>query len=73
MTPRVAPLVLALFGLLPMAASANPATASKAYDAGVQAYGRQELPAAAIHLKNALQADSKMLAAHLMLGKVLSA
>lgn len=62
--------LLLLAPALPSAA--NPAAASKAYDAAQQAFAKEDLPAAAIHLRNALQADGKMLAAHLLLGRVLS-
>ncbi|WP_374661213.1 XrtA/PEP-CTERM system TPR-repeat protein PrsT [Inhella sp.] len=46
--------------------------ATKAYDEARKALERDELSAAAIHLKNALQADKSMLAAHLLLGRVLA-
>jgi len=51
---------------------ATPAAASKAYEEARKALEKQDLNAAAIHLKNALQADRQMLAAHLMLGRVLA-
>lgn len=63
--------VLLSLALLAASAQANPA-ANKAYDEARKALERDEPNAAAIHLKNALQADKSMLAAHLLLGKVLA-
>lgn len=60
-------------GALTWPASANPVAASRSYDEALKSFGKADHAAAAIHLKNALQADNKMLAAHLLLGKVLSA
>lgn len=45
--------------------------ASAYYEDALKRYDRNEIPAAVIQLKNAIQQDSKMLAAHLLLGKAL--
>jgi putative PEP-CTERM system TPR-repeat lipoprotein len=50
---------------------ATPEKASSYYEDALKRYEKNEMPAAVIQLKNALQQDSKMLAAHLLLGKAL--
>jgi len=50
---------------------ATPEKASSYYEDALKRYEKSEMPAAIIQLKNALQQDSKMLAAHLLLGKAL--
>lgn len=47
--------------------------ASRYYEDALSRYERKDLPGAIIQLKNAIQADQKMLAAHLLLGKALLA
>ena len=59
---------------LPIGAGALAAPAPKAarlYEDALLRYEKEDLPGAIIQLKNALQQDSKMLAAHLLLGKAL--
>jgi len=70
---RPAALALVLALALPPMASANPAASAKAYDAALRRYEQRDLPGAAVELKNALQADGKNLAAHLLFGRVLMA
>lgn len=50
---------------------ASPEKASGYYEDALKRYEKNELPAAVIQLKNAIQQDQKMLAAHLLLGKAL--
>jgi putative PEP-CTERM system TPR-repeat lipoprotein len=50
---------------------ASPEKASSYYEDALKRYEKNEMSAAVIQLKNALQQDSKMLAAHLLLGKAL--
>ncbi|WP_158288900.1 XrtA/PEP-CTERM system TPR-repeat protein PrsT [Rubrivivax albus] len=52
-------------------AGASPERAAQFYEDARSLYDKRDLPAAAIQLKNALQQDGNMLAAHLLLGKVL--
>ncbi len=56
---------------LPVSVLASPEKASSYYEDALKRYEKNEMPAAVIQLKNALQQDSKMLAAHLLLGKAL--
>ncbi|UCV17406.1 XrtA/PEP-CTERM system TPR-repeat protein PrsT [Ferribacterium limneticum] len=56
---------------LSASALATPEKASSYYEDALKRYEKNEMPAAVIQLKNALQQDSKMLAAHLLLGKAL--
>ena len=71
---RFAMRISAVF-LMGMAVSASvlatPEKASSYYEDALKRYEKNEMPAAVIQLKNALQQDSKMLAAHLLLGKAL--
>ncbi|MFZ2974520.1 MAG: XrtA/PEP-CTERM system TPR-repeat protein PrsT [Ferribacterium limneticum] len=50
---------------------ASPEKASSYYEDALKRYEKDEIPAAVIQLKNAIQQDQKMLAAHLLLGKAL--
>lgn len=50
---------------------ASPEKAAAYYEDALSRYEKNEMSAAVIQLKNALQQDSKMLAAHLLLGKAL--
>lgn len=52
-------------------AGATPEKAAKYYEDALRRYESDDMPAAVIQLKNALQQDTKMLAAHLLLGKAL--
>ncbi len=52
-------------------AGATPEKAAKYYEDALRRYESNEMSAAVIQLKNALQQDAKMLAAHLLLGKAL--
>ncbi|MBT9493542.1 MAG: PEP-CTERM system TPR-repeat protein PrsT [Paucibacter sp.] len=61
-----------LAGLLPLA-QATPEKAAKFYEDALQRYEKGDLDSATIQLKNTIQQDQKMLAAHLLLGKVLLA
>lgn len=56
---------------LSASALATPEKASSYYEDALKRYEKNEISAAVIQLKNALQQDSKMLAAHLLLGKAL--
>lgn len=53
------------------ASQAAPDKASQFYEDALQRFEKGDLAGAAVQLKNTLQADQKMLAAHLLLGKVL--
>ncbi len=52
-------------------APAADSKASRYYEDAQVRYERKDLPGAIIQLKNAIQADQKMLAAHVLLGKAL--
>ncbi|ATE61299.1 XrtA/PEP-CTERM system TPR-repeat protein PrsT [Thauera sinica] len=67
--PLLLPVAVAL-GLmsLPVAALADAAAASRYYEDGLARYQKQDVTGAIIQLKNALQQDRNMLAAHLLLG-----
>ena len=71
-TPRLAALTLACL-LAAGAVHAGTDAAAKAYDDALKAYEKQDLNAAALLLKNAIQEDNKLLAAHVLFGKVLMA
>ena len=60
-----------LVAALSLNAHGQPAKASQFYDEALKLYERNDLVATAVQLKNALQADQKLLAAHLLLGRVL--
>jgi len=76
-TPSLAPRLLRplVLGLLLLSGSPwSLAAADKAstyYEDGLRRFERGDLPGAIIQLKNSIQEDQKMLAAHLLLGKVL--
>ncbi|MBB4841813.1 putative PEP-CTERM system TPR-repeat lipoprotein [Paucibacter oligotrophus] len=66
------PLALAaLLCLGPSLAQASPEKAAKFYEDAQQRFEKGDLSGASIQLKNTIQEDNKMLAAHLLLGKVL--
>ena len=54
----------------PVAALAAPDKAAGFYEDALKKFEKNDFPGAAIQLKNAIQQDSRMLAAHLLLGKV---
>ncbi len=54
-----------------MPALASVAQASSYYEDALQRYEQKDLPGAIIQLRNALQADRSMLAAHVLMGKAL--
>jgi putative PEP-CTERM system TPR-repeat lipoprotein len=54
-----------------ISALAADSKASRFYEDALVRYERKDLPGAIIQLKNAIQADQKMLAAHVLLGRVL--
>lgn len=58
---------------LSSAVAAVDSKASRYYEDALSRYERKDLPGAIIQLKNAIQADQKMLAAHVLLGKALLA
>ncbi|GAA5178110.1 hypothetical protein GCM10025771_16740 [Niveibacterium umoris] len=65
-------MVLALSALLPgLAIAADTAKASRFYEDALARYERRDYTGAVIQLKNALQQDRKMLAAHVLLGRSL--
>jgi putative PEP-CTERM system TPR-repeat lipoprotein len=55
------------------AAQANDAKASRFYEDALTRYEKHDIPGTIIQLKNALQADRKMLPVHVLLGKALLA
>ncbi len=65
---RQAALVLAMTALAG-SVHADPAAASRYYEDGLSRYRQQDVPGAIIQLKNALQQDRNMLAAHLLLAR----
>ncbi len=52
-------------------AQATPEKAASFYEDGLARFEKNDLPGAIIQLKNAVQEDSRMVAAHLLLGKAL--
>lgn len=60
-----------LAAMVSLGAQAQPAKASQFYDEALKQYEKNELTATVLQLKNAIQADQKLLAAHLLLGRVL--
>lgn len=68
-TLRQAALAFAATALIG-SAHADPAAASRYYEDGLARYRQQDVPGAIIQLKNALQQDRNMLAAHLLLARV---
>ncbi|MGQ5523285.1 XrtA/PEP-CTERM system TPR-repeat protein PrsT [Chitinimonas sp. PSY-7] len=68
--PALKGLLVLLLGLaLPV--QADMAEAGRFFEDALKRYERGDLPGAIIQLKNSLQQDSKMLPAHLLLGKAL--
>ncbi|TAH43551.1 MAG: PEP-CTERM system TPR-repeat protein PrsT [Betaproteobacteria bacterium] len=68
--PSLSSIAVALALLAPLQpAWADPAAASRYYEDGLARYQKQDIAGAIIQLKNALQKDRNMLAAHLLLGK----
>ncbi|MEL4178074.1 XrtA/PEP-CTERM system TPR-repeat protein PrsT [Roseateles sp. PN1] len=66
------PLLLGmLLGASLGAAQASPEKAAKFYEDALQRFEKGDLSGASIQLKNTIQEDKQMLAAHLLLGKVL--
>jgi putative PEP-CTERM system TPR-repeat lipoprotein len=63
-------LIASLCALSPIA-WATPEKAAKFYEDALQRFEKGDLDGATIQLKNTIQQDQKMLAAHLLLGKVL--
>lgn len=68
---RPLPLGILLAACLFGSASATPDKAAKFYEDALGRYEKSDMSGAVIQLKNALQQDQKMLAAHLLLGKAL--
>lgn len=64
-------LLIGMFCSISVAVWATPEKAAGYYEDALRRYEKGDMPAAAIQLKNAIQQDQKMLAAHLLLGKVL--
>ena len=52
-------------------AQAQPAKATQFYDEALKLYEKNDLTGTALQLKNAIRVDQKLLAAHLLLGRVL--
>ncbi len=67
----IAAVALCIAQTLALPALAAPEGPAAMYDDALQRLERNDLAGAAIQLKNALQQDKRMLAAHLLLGKVL--
>ncbi|MFT3734241.1 MAG: PEP-CTERM system TPR-repeat protein PrsT [Rhodocyclaceae bacterium] len=61
---------LSLAGI-PVISVADSASAARYYEDGLARYKKDDVPGAIIQLKNALQQDNKLLAAHVLLGKAL--
>lgn len=66
-----ASVAVTLTAALSAIAEATPEKAASYYEDALRKYENNEMPAAVIQLKNAIQQDQKMLAAHLLLGKAL--
>lgn len=62
---------MALAAIFSASAWASPEKAASYYEDALRRYEKDDIPAAVIQLKNAIQQDQKMLAAHLLLGKAL--
>jgi len=74
--PSLRPILLALAAALAMSATqaqSNVQRAAKYYDDALTRYERKDFAGASLQLKNALQLDRKLLAAHLLLGRSLLA
>ena len=66
-----ASLAIVLAGCLAAPVQASPDKAASYYEDALRRYEKDDVPGAVIQLKNAIQQDQKMLAAHLLLGKAL--
>ncbi|MCG2577516.1 PEP-CTERM system TPR-repeat protein PrsT [Dechloromonas sp. XY25] len=66
-----ASLAAAIAGCFMTPALATPEKAASYYEDALRRFEKDDMPAAVIQLKNAIQQDQKMLAAHLLLGKAL--
>ncbi|MCV2348826.1 XrtA/PEP-CTERM system TPR-repeat protein PrsT [Paucibacter sp. Y2R2-4] len=71
--PTLLATFIAGFSVLSMSAWATPEKAASYYEDALKRFEAGDLDSASIQLKNSLQQDKKMLAAHLLLGKVLLA
>lgn len=70
--PRFLPLGLACAGLILVgSAHATPDKAARYYENALDRFEKNDVSGAVIQLKNVLQEDPRMLAAHLLLGKAL--
>ncbi len=68
-SPLLLPAAIVLSLIAPLrTAMADPAAASRFYEDGLARYQKQDVAGAILQLKNALQQDRNMLAAHLLLG-----
>lgn len=70
LTTRLA-LAIALAGCFASPLQATPEKAASYYEDALRRYEKEDVAGAVIQLKNAIQQDQKMLAAHLLLGKAL--
>jgi putative PEP-CTERM system TPR-repeat lipoprotein len=59
------------FAMASTAPWAAPEQASRFYEDALQRYEKNDLPGSVLQLKNAIQQDAQLLAAHLLLGKAL--
>lgn len=66
-------LLVCLLACLPGTAMAADPKASRFYEDALARYEKKDLNGAIVQLKNALQADRSMLAAHVLMGKLLQA
>jgi len=66
-------LLMAGIAAISLPAMPAPPKASQYYEDALVRYERNDLPGAIVQLKNAIQVDQKMLAAHMLLGKALLA
>lgn len=64
-------LAIAVAGCIATPVMATPEKAASYYEDALRRYEKDDVAGAVIQLKNAIQQDQKMLAAHLLLGKVL--
>lgn len=69
--PRRGIAIGALALALTAAAQATPEKAARFYEDALQRYEKNDLAGAVLQLKNSIQQDNKLLAAHLLLGRVL--
>lgn len=69
--PASVALAIAVAGCFATPAMATPEKAASYYEDALRRYEKEDVAGAVIQLKNAIQQDQKMLAAHLLLGKAL--